>query len=451
MSSPLRVRGYTVERRLGSGATGDVWQARAIGSGALVALKQVPVADEDQRARARSEAALLAALDHPNLVRLHTLIEVEAAVVLVLDLADGGSLAELLAARGRLEPGEVITAIAPIAAALEHMHDAGVVHGDVSAANSLYTAGGAPLLADVGVARLTGDEDDAAATPAYIDPAVAAGYVPGAASDVFMLAGVALHALTGAPPWPDPDPVVALAHAEAGVLDDVPQRLAAAAVPPAMAAALSRALDVDPRRRGTAADLALDLAHSAPAVAVDLAAGSAPDATGSWSGPRHAVRLPTDPPPTRLVARPRPVIPRPPHGRRNRRGRIRRAPLVVALAVAGVVAAAGIVVVTNGGGVPRPRAVPASPVPASPLPASPLPMRGDGTGVAAGRAELDWVAELDRLDAVRARAFARRRPALLRNVYLSGALRVADAATLSRLVPAGCELRGARTSYSATR
>jgi len=223
------------------------------------------IGSDEQLRHAHDEAALLAALEHPNIVRLHALLPSDDAVVLVLDLADGGSLAGLLDARGRLTPGEVITAIAPVAAALAYLHDEGVVHGDVSAANVLFTAAGVPLLCDVGVSRLTGSQADAAATPAYVDPAVAAGCVPGPPSDVFMLAGVALHALTGSPTWPAGSADEALAVAARGVLDDVAQRLSAAGAPDAMTAVLSRSLAVDPQRRGTAADLALDLRHSGAA------------------------------------------------------------------------------------------------------------------------------------------------------------------------------------------
>jgi hypothetical protein len=59
----------------------------------------------------------------------------------------------------------------------------------------------------------------------------------------------------------------------------------------------------------------------------------------------------------------------------------------------------------------------------------------------------DWLAILDRLDAVRARAFAARRPALLAHVYAPGPLLADDAASLTRLVPPGCGLRGAHTSF----
>ena len=438
MASPPRLRGYVVERWLGSGATSDVWQARAGGSGAAVALKRIQLDGSDRLVRARAEATLLAALDHPNLVRLHDLIEADDAVVLVLDLADGGSLADLLATRGRLTPGEAITAVAPVAAALAYLHDAGVVHGDVSAANVLFAADGVPLLADVGVARLTGDERDAEANPAYVDPAVAAGSVPAAPSDVFMLGGVALHALTGRPTWP------AAGSVDVDALDRIPHRLAAADVPAPMAATICRALTADPRRRGTAADLALDLGHSGTAVAVELVAGRVlPGLAGQWTGPRHAARLPGDPPPTRLVARPRPVIPRPPPRRS------RRLPGLVGLAVAGLVGCAGVAWASIGTAQERPE-LPVTSVPPPQAETSlHLPDRTPRTAAPVPVVHHpDWLAELNRLDSLRARAYATRRPALLHRVYPPGRLRVADAAALSRLVPPGCRLDGADTQYT---
>ena len=433
MQLPPRVRGYTVERLVGRGTSGDVWQARADGSGAVVALKRIAVRDDDQLRRAQHEAALLAALDHPNLIRLHAVVPADDALVLVLDLAEGGSLADILAARRRLTPGEVITAIAPVATALAYLHDQQVVHGDVSAANVVFTAAGVALLADVGVARLTGDDGDALACPAYVDPAVAAGCVPGPPSDVFMLGGVALHALTGTPPWPDPDPDAALAAAARGVLDDVATRLAAAGVEPAMSAVVARALTVDPHRRGTAADLALDLVHSGSAVAVELAAGTA--AAGQLrTGPRHAADAT---PPTRLVApRPRPVIPRQP-----RRRRPRPALLIAAAAAAVVAAGLGIGIAGRSGAHPPTAAGHGSSSARREVETSapggakrPAPHRGA-------------LAELDRLDALRARAYAHRDPALLRRVYVPGRLLRADTSTLTRLVPPGCGLAGVRTHF----
>jgi hypothetical protein len=116
----------------------------------------------------------------------------------------------------------------------------------------------------------------------------------------------------------------------------------------------------------------------------------------------------------------------------------------MALAGVGVLAGVGIAYATIG--TPdRSPAAPATPPTSTPS-ASPAAPRGDAEPADFDR--IDWTAELDRLDALRARAFAERRPALLRRVYLGAPLLAADAATLNRLVPPGCALRGAHTRYS---
>lgn len=487
---PFKLRGYAVERLIGGGASGDVWRARAVGSGALVALKRITITSEADFARAHAEAGLLRALEHPNLVRLHSLVDVEDAVVLVLDLAEGGSLADLLAIRGRMTPGEVITAVAPVAAALAYLHGEGVVHSDVSAANVLFTGAGVPLLGDVGVARLLGDNGEVGATPAYVDPTVAAGGVPGAPSDVFMLGAVALHALTGRPPWPDAEPAEALARAASGELGDVRGQLAEAGVPEAMAEVVGRALAWDPQRRGTAADLALDLRHSGYPVAVELAAGrvrAEPQAVVR-TGPRHAAASasassspeppPTGrptfarpseanpvagaPPPTRMVGpRPRPVIPQP---TARRRPSARFTAVLGAVLLAGAILAAGLVWAGAGSAPPTDTAdqmqaqaqvetSASRPAQRSRLPtaAATAGSTSASTSRAASTSAADWASRLAALDAVRATAFALRDAGLLRQVYVPGPLLAADSTLLSRIVPAGCGLAGAHTTYSAPR
>ncbi|WP_375483551.1 protein kinase [uncultured Jatrophihabitans sp.] len=542
MNGAWRLRGYVVEGLLGHGGAGEVWRARVAATGEKVALKRLAVRDDAQVRRATAEAAKLTVLDHPHLVRLHALVPDRTDVVLVLDLAEGGSLADLLAVRGRLTPGEVITAVAPVAAALAHVHAAGVVHGDVTPANILFTAGGNALLADLGVARLTGQDDDAESTPAYVDPGVAAGGIPSELSDVFMLAATALHALTGELPWPGPDAEQALAQARGGDLGPLPARLADAGVPEPMAAVLCRALDRNPGRRGTAAAFALDLRHSGVPVAVELDAGrvrrepalrepvppaptetrprrgrhaappaparsgrrggsaalaapaskppvaSAPvwasglrnrsepfdrpsfsrpvlAATGGGAAPDPAPRG-APPPTSRVAPMPRPQLPAPPRGRRTRGHRPRATVVAVALAV---------VVALGAGALLWRRHLDTSAAAAQPpAPASGAPDRSTTSG-APGRATttptsavaprsapltvpvpvvvpsppsaVTWAARVSALDAVRARAFAARRPELLRTVYAAPSLLRADSALLMRIVPSGCGLRGVRTAY----
>jgi len=115
----LHVPGYILEARLGGGGSGQVWRARVGATSELVALKRVPIAGgADQARAARAEAAMLATLDHPHLVKLHDVVSVPDALVLVLDLAAGGSLADLVAARGRVTAGEAVTAMSAVGGAL---------------------------------------------------------------------------------------------------------------------------------------------------------------------------------------------------------------------------------------------------------------------------------------------------------------------------------------------
>ena len=154
---PPEVAGYELRRVLGRGSGGEVWLASERATGEAVAVKCVrPGADIAVRDRLRREAAVLAGIDHPHVLRLRGVAGCTGSdeVALVLDLATGGSLARLVARRGPLSAGEVVTVLVPLAEALAEVHARGVVHGDVTPANVLFAADGRPVLADLGVARL---------------------------------------------------------------------------------------------------------------------------------------------------------------------------------------------------------------------------------------------------------------------------------------------------------
>src|SRR5215203_211017 len=229
--TPPVVPGYTLEALLGRGGSGEVWRAVPRRDGPPVAVKVLVAGDPERQAR---EAALLGELDHPHLVRLVEVVHQPRRggaprVALVLELLAGGSLAGLLARRGRLRPGEVVTAIAPVAAALAHAHGNGVIHGDLSPGNIVFTAEGRPVLTDLGVARVLGEEAAAEVTPAYVDPTVARGGAPGPASDTLEVAA-------------------------AGELPDLAEL--APEAPPELLAVISRGLADDPHDRGSAAAFA---------------------------------------------------------------------------------------------------------------------------------------------------------------------------------------------------
>lgn len=125
------------------------------------------------------------ALEHPNIARILDVVETADGVTVVLQAGPGGSLADLLAARGSLEPGEAVAVIAPVADALAAAHGAGIVHGDVSPANVVLDDDGTPLLIDFD--RRSGG------TPGYTAPDAHASE----AGDVYALASTCIDALGG--------------------------------------------------------------------------------------------------------------------------------------------------------------------------------------------------------------------------------------------------------------
>ena len=139
------VPGYRLNRIIGRGSTSTVWASVDEESGAEVAVKVMAPVRYDVSALmalAERETAILARVTHDHIVGMHAARPLaDGSVAVILDLADGGSLADLVRGRGRLSAGEVATICTPIAAALAALHDVGVTHGDVTAGNVLHAAG----------------------------------------------------------------------------------------------------------------------------------------------------------------------------------------------------------------------------------------------------------------------------------------------------------------------
>jgi len=254
----MEIGGYRTERLLGEGATGTVWRATAP-DGSLVALKVFGGPYQQSLEAAKREAALTAQVDHPHLARIRDLICDTDQIALAIDLAEGGSLAGLLATRGRLTPPEVLTALIPIAAALATAHERGVVHGDLSPANIVFDAAGRPLLTDLGAARVAVECGLAvSATPGYVAPEVARGATPDSAADVFALGAVALHCLSGRPAWNADDLRDVVIQATVGQWPDPADQDG----PAGLIAAIRSALGDIPKSRPGAATLMVELARS---------------------------------------------------------------------------------------------------------------------------------------------------------------------------------------------
>ncbi len=327
--TPPLVPGYLLGARLGGGAAGSVWRATPLGGGPVRAVKVVRPCPGSER-----EIEALAAVRHPHVVTLHDSVLLDdGRTALVLDLVDGGTLGSVVAERGHLSPGEVVTVLAPLAQALAELHAVGVQHGDLAPGNVLLDRTGRPVLADLGTSRITGEpRDEVYGTAGYVDPVVLTGGPASPASDVYGLGALGWLALTGAPP---PSPAQRPALAEL-----VPT------VPPALVAVVESAVDPDPSRRPDPADLARRLLLAARASPI-WATGEGPDMGGLTHRIRSLAALDADTDPgrrhraerRRLLARLRPAGREAPRGPRETQ-RWRPASVIAAVASAVLVAAA---------------------------------------------------------------------------------------------------------------
>ncbi len=180
------IPGYTELRTLGSGGFGDVVLARHDGTGTLVAVKYLRpdlLADPGFAAMFRAEAAVLASLDDPNVVRLYEYIESPSGAAIVMELIDGVSVREILARQGTTTAEAALVVLQGSLLGLAAAHRRGVVHRDYKPENVLVNGEGVSKLTDFGIAARTGDRPIPAGTLAYAPPE----QFGGAASGVWSL------------------------------------------------------------------------------------------------------------------------------------------------------------------------------------------------------------------------------------------------------------------------
>ncbi|WP_438816623.1 protein kinase domain-containing protein, partial [Tersicoccus solisilvae] len=268
--APPEVPGHAVLRRLGEGASSAVWLLRRDDDGTLLAGRVLVAPFEGPAGTGPpGPGALGAAADALGPIGLDHLVRSRGELVgtcavpghhhrvTLMDYLPGGSLAQVIGARGPLSPGETVTIITPLAQLLAAGHAAGLTHGDVSPGNVLFTVDGRPVLADWELAARPGRPGaSGTGTDGFRDPGVGATDRLRPASDVYALAALAWFCLTGRVPGPaqhrPPLPVL------------VP------AVPPALAVLLDRGMEPDPAARPRADELARGVFAAATPEPVDL-------------------------------------------------------------------------------------------------------------------------------------------------------------------------------------
>jgi serine/threonine-protein kinase len=250
---------YRIEREIGEGGMGKVFRAvRAApegeGAGEPVALKVMRsrvAGDAAARKRFVREARAAGELRHRHLVAVLDAGEAAGRPYLVMPYVAGRSLAERIADDGPLPAAEVVRLVAELAAGLDAMHRAGLVHRDVKASNVLLDEHGLAALTDFGLAK----RDDWSAltkmgqvmgTVDYIAPELLKGEPATRASDLYALGCVTFEALAGQPPFQGGMFEVGMAHLEQAPGDPCAGRDDA---PAGLGRAVRLALEKDPARR----------------------------------------------------------------------------------------------------------------------------------------------------------------------------------------------------------
>lgn len=211
------VAGYTLLEYVGEGGTATVYRAthpeRGVAAVKILRIRmsQDPVAVK----RFLREAEFGARLDHPNIVRTYEYGEAEDMYYLALEWAAGEPLANFLTASGPLAPDVVAKIVAQLAAALTVAHRAGIIHRDLKPANIMYDpATQTARLLDFGIARDQEDDPNQRLTKAgffvgtlqYVAPEALSGELVKEQADVYSLATIAYHLLTGQLPYPGKNP-----------------------------------------------------------------------------------------------------------------------------------------------------------------------------------------------------------------------------------------------------
>ena len=306
MVGSLVLNRFLIERRIGSGGFGTVYEAWDGRLERSVAVKAIEEVGARNSRRVLREAQAAARLNHPGIVTLYEMGEEDGNALLVTELVAGETLANLNR-EGALSDREIGEIGADLCEALDHAHCRSVVHRDIKPQNVLVTEEGEPRakLMDFGVARLTDGAaltapGDVVGTLAYMAPEQAEGREAGPSADVYALALMLYECWSGENPNRRSTPA---ATARAIGVRLRPLRRLRPDLPRDLADAVDACLRSRPERRpgleelGAAIEDSLDRLAAEPprgflGLRLRLAAIACAAALGAWLAVGHGPLLP---------------------------------------------------------------------------------------------------------------------------------------------------------------
>jgi serine/threonine-protein kinase len=223
---------YKIERVIGVGGMGAVYEATQLNIGRRVALKVVRAdyaGDPMMAKRFQREATAAATVHHPNVVVVHEFGQADdGTLFLVMELLDGESLSARMKRSGKIAPRDAVRITNEVLGALAAAHDAGVVHRDLKPDNVMLLSSGGVKVLDFGIARLVDRGETPApssldrsaltevgqmlGTPRYMSPEAVARMPVGPAADLYAMGAILFEMLAGRPVFTEKEPVILMGH-----------------------------------------------------------------------------------------------------------------------------------------------------------------------------------------------------------------------------------------------
>ena len=206
-----KVAGYEILGVLGEGGMGIVFKAKQVRLDRFVALKMIRAgagARPQDLARFEAEAQAVAAIEHPNIVRIFEIGEHGGMPFCSLEYLSGGSLAKLIGGKPQ-PPAEAARIVSTLAAGMVVAHQRGIIHRDLKPANVLIAHDGTLKVTDFGLVKRLEDDSSQTrtgailGTPSYMSPEQANGQTHqiGPPADQYALGAILYELLTGRPPF----------------------------------------------------------------------------------------------------------------------------------------------------------------------------------------------------------------------------------------------------------
>jgi hypothetical protein len=286
VSMPDRFDDYELLGEIARGGMGVVYKARQLSLNRVVALKMIRehvILTDEAVQRFHREARAVAALDHPNIVAVHSSGQYEGRPYYAMAYVEGDNLQQAVRRDGLPAPQRAAALVGAIAEAVDFAHQHGIIHRDLKPVNVLIDRQGRPRVTDFGLAyqpeamfagdRLT-QTGQVLGTPSYMSPeqAMSKHEAIGPATDVYSLGGILYFLLTGQPPFQGQSLTEVLCQVV--MQPPAPPRQVNPRAPAELEAICLRCLEKDPAMRYPSAGALAEALEAAAAGAEAPAAGT---------------------------------------------------------------------------------------------------------------------------------------------------------------------------------